>query len=395
MELKARVTGKRIASIDRMRGFSLLGIFLVNMISFHSPFFYIDPEKWWDGTLNLVTYRFIDIFVQASFYPLFAMLFGYGLVILRERTLEKGNSFNQLAIRRLAILLLMGMLHAFLIWEGDILITYAVCGFAFLLFIGWSARRLFIGGFILYIVPNMLLLLMLALTMLASPDEPFTMYDKEAAEQAMDAYQTGTFAEVAVQRIDEWTKNNNLLGFIFYLITILPLFMIGAGAAKIKLFEDVGEKRRKLAYLTVVLAAAGLLIKTSPYLLDRTLVTDYAQDVFGGALLAMAYALIIAFASEKRTFDKVLAPLEAAGRLSISNYLFQSIVATLIFYSYGFGFYGKVSLFAGTILALSIYVIQLVLSSWWVKRYYYGPVEWLWRSGTYLKKQRLKREDIS
>lgn len=395
MELKARVTGKRIASIDRMRGFSLVGIFLVNMISFHSPYFYIDPEQWWDGTLNLVTYRFIDIFVQASFYPLFAMLFGYGLVILRERTLEKGNSFNRLAIRRLAILLLMGMLHAFLIWEGDILITYAVCGFAFLLFIGWSARRLFIGGFILYIVPNILLLLMLALTMLASPEEPFTMYEKEAAEQAMDAYQTGTFAEVAVQRIDEWTKNNNLLGFIFYLITILPLFMIGAGAAKIKLFEDVGEKRRKLAYLTVVLAAAGLLIKTFPYLLNRTLVTDYAQDVFGGTLLAMAYALIIALASEKRTFDKVLVPLEAAGRLSISNYLFQSIVATLIFYSYGLGFYGKVSLFTGTILALSIYVIQLVLSSWWVKRYYYGPVEWVWRSGTYLKKQRLKREDIS
>jgi uncharacterized protein len=395
MELKAQATGKRIASIDRMRGFSLLGIFLVNMISFHSPYFYINPEKWWDGTLNSATYRFIDIFVQASFYPLFAMLFGYGLVILRERALEKGNSFNQLAVRRLAILLLMGMLHAFLIWEGDILITYAVCGFAFLLFIGWSARRLFIGGFILYIVPNMLLLLMLALTMLASPDEPFTMYDKEAAEQAMDAYQTGTFAEVAVQRIDEWTKNNNLLGFFFYFITILPLFMIGAGAAKIKLFEDVGGKWHKLAYLTAVLAAAGLLIKTAPYFWDRTLVTDYAQDVFGGALLAMAFALIIALASEKRIFDKVLAPLEAAGRLSISNYLFQSIVSTIIFYSYGLGYYGKVSLFAGTILAFCIYVIQIALSSWWVKRYYYGPVEWLWRSGTYLKKQRLKRENIS
>lgn len=395
MELKTQAAGNRIVSIDRMRGFSLLGIFLVNMISFHSPYFYIDPEKWWDGTINLVTYRFIDIFVQASFYPLFAMLFGYGLVILRERTLQKGIGFNLLAIRRLSILLLMGLLHAFLIWEGDILITYAVCGFVFLLFIGWSARRLLIAGFILYIVPNLLLLFMLGAADALQGEGEFTMYDKEAANQAMMVYQTGSFAEVTEQRITEWYKNNNLIGFIFYIITILPLFMIGAGAAKLRLFENMKSIRLKMAYSAAALAIAGLLIKTLPYFSGRTLMTDYAQDVFGGAILAMAYALFIALASEKRNFDKVLAPLEAAGRLSISNYLFQSIVATLIFYSYGFGYYGEISIFAGSILALSIYTIQLAASTWWIKRFYYGPVEWLWRSGTYLNKQRFKKEDGS
>lgn len=395
MELKAQPAGKRIVSIDRMRGFSLLGIFLVNMISFHSPYFYIDPENWWQGTLNLVTYRFIDIFVQASFYPLFAMLFGYGLVILRERTLQKGISFTPLALRRLSILLLMGLLHAFFIWEGDILITYAVCGFVFLFLIGWNARRLLIAGFILYIVPNLLLLFMLGAADAMQGGSEFTMYDQEAATQAMMAYQTGSFAEVTEQRVTEWYKNNDLIGFIFYLITILPLFMIGAGAAKLRLFENVESKRLKMAKYAIALVLAGLLIKSLPYLMDRTLGTDYAQDAFGGAMLAMAYALFIALASEKRTFDKLLAPLEAAGRLSISNYLFQSIVATLIFYSYGLGYYGKISIFAGSVLALSIYAFQLAASTLYIKRYYYGPVEWLWRSGTYMKRQRFKKEDGS
>lgn len=391
MEINRQVYGNRIVSIDRMRGFSLLGIFLVNMISFHSPYFYIDPETWWNGSANLFTYRFIDLFIQASFYPLFAMLFGYGLVILRGRILEKGMKFNPLALRRLSILLFIGGLHAFLIWEGDILITYAVCGFVFLLFIGWSAKRLFIAGLTVYIVPNVLLLLMLGAASAIDGGAEFSMYDGQAADQAISIYQTGSFTDVTEYRMSEWYKNNNLMGLFFYLITILPLFMIGAGAAKLRLFENVHDNRRKIGTAAAILAILGLLIKAVPYLYVKTLMTDYGQDVFGGALLAMAYALIIALLSEYRKFDRVFYPLEAAGRLSISNYLFQSVVSTMIFYSYGLGYYGDLSIFSGTMLALGIYVIQLAFSSWWVRKFYYGPVEWLWRSGTYLKKQRFKK----
>lgn len=390
MDSNGRASG-RIVSIDRMRGFSLLGIFLVNMISFHSPYFYIDPETWWEGNINLFTYRFIDVLIQASFYPLFAMLFGYGLVILRERILDKGLKFTPLAVRRLSLLLLIGCIHAFFIWEGDILITYAVCGFAFLLFLGWSAKRLMIAGLAIYIVPNLLLVLMLGAASTVEGGAEFSMYDGQAAEQAINVYRTGSFAEVTEQRMTEWYKNNNLMGLFFYLITILPLFMFGAGAAKMRLFEKVHRNKKKIRTYAAALSILGLLIKSIPYLYGRTLMTDYAQDIFGGAMLAMAYALIIALLSEHRKMDRVLYPLEAAGRLSISNYLFQSIFSTMIFYSYGLGYYGDVSIFAGTMLALAIYASQLAVSSWWVKRFYYGPVEWLWRSGTYLKKQRFKK----
>ncbi|CAM3774673.1 DUF418 domain-containing protein [Mesobacillus thioparans] len=390
MEINERASG-RIVSIDRMRGFSLLGIFLVNMISFHSPYFYIDPETWWDGNINLFTYRIIDVLIQASFYPLFAMLFGYGLVILRERILDKGLKFTPLAFRRLSLLLLIGCIHAFFIWEGDILITYAVCGFVFLLFLKWSAKRLMIAGLIIYIVPNVLLVLMLGAASAVEGGAEFSMYDEQTAAQALAVYQTGSFTEVTEQRMTEWYENNNLMGFFFYLITILPLFMIGASAAKMRLFEQVHRNKKKIGTAAAILASLGLLIKTVPYFYEKTLMTDYAQDIFGGVMLAMAYALIIALLSENRKMDRILYPLEAAGRLSISNYLFQSIFSTMIFYSYGLGYYGNVSIFAGTLLALAIYASQLAVSSWWVKRFYYGPVEWLWRSCTYLKKQRFKK----
>ncbi|WP_210364626.1 DUF418 domain-containing protein [Bacillus sp. REN3] len=391
MQANDRPGGNRIVSIDRMRGFSLLGIFLVNMISFHSPFFYIDPGTWWDGTSSRITYKLIDLFVQASFYPLFAMLFGYGLVILRERTLDKGMPFYPIAFRRLSILLSFGIVHAFLIWSGDILITYAICGFVFLFFIDWGAKRLLFAGLALYIIPNLLLLMMLTLSLLAEPNASFSIYDREAAEQAIEIYQTGSFMEITEQRIKEWDEHHNIPGLLFYLITILPLFLIGAAAAKWRLFENVSSKKQGMASFAVVMAAAGLLLKVIPYLTVRNIVTDYAQDTFGGPLLSVSYALWIALASENRKMDRLFAPLEAAGRLSISHYLFQSVFSTMIFYSYGLGYFGKVSLFEGTMLAIGIYTIQLAASGLWVRRFFYGPVEWLWRSGTYMKKQPLKR----
>jgi uncharacterized protein len=395
MESSNRLGGNRIVSIDRMRGFSLLGIFFVNMISFHSPLFDIDPLTWWEGPLNRTTYILIDVLVQASFYPLFAMLFGYGLVILRERTLEKNLKFYPLALRRLTILLVMGMIHAFLVWEGDILITYAVCGFAFLLFISWSAKRLLVAGLLIYIIPNLILLLMLGAAVLLEGSGELSLYDQEAANQAIALYQSGSFAEITEQRIAEWSENNGAFGFLFYFITIFPLFLIGAAAAKKRLFEKVELKKREMGSYAAVLAFFGLLLKLLPYIIDRNLMTDYLQDIFGGAMLAMVYALLIALISNNKKFDRMFAPLEATGRLSISNYLFQSLLSTLIFYNYGMGYYGKISLFAGCALALLIYSFQLAASSWWVARFHYGPVEWLWRIGTYWKWQPFKKEKLT
>ena len=160
----------RIVSLDMIRGVAILGIFLVNMLSFHSPFLYIDPLEWWQEPVDRGIYIFIDIFVQASFYPLFSILFGYGLILLWERTVQKGLHFYPIIIRRLSLLLIVGLAHAFLIWHGDILFNYALLGFIFLLFNRLSGKGMLIMGSILYLIPNLLLFGLLLLMVMMMTD---------------------------------------------------------------------------------------------------------------------------------------------------------------------------------------------------------------------------------
>jgi uncharacterized protein len=382
----------RIVSIDSMRGFAILGIFLVNMLSFHSPILYLDPFKWWEGSANLAVYRLIDLFVQASFYPLFAMLFGYGLVLFQERTLEKGLSFPKLAFRRLGFLAIMGLLHALFIWHGDILFNYAMLGFLFLLFIRMRGTGLLLTGTLLYILPNLLFSGLLLLSVLIAPADQMNTYDMKEAKASLEIYQNGTFIEIMNQRVTDWYGVNNLVGLIFSIVTIFPFFFIGAWAGKVKLFENVAKHRKTMMWVAVVFFGLGLLIKSVPYVIERNLFIEYVQDIFGGPLFAIAYALCIALLFERKRVQKWLLPLAAVGKLSLSNYLLQSIIFTLIFYQYGLGLYGNVSVVAGTMIAIAFFICQILVSRIWVKNYYYGPFEWVWRSVTYGSWQRWKKQ---
>lgn len=383
----------RIISLDIMRGFAILGIFLVNMLSFHSPFLYLDPFEWWSAPADKSTYVFIDIFVQASFYPLFSMLFGYSLVILRERALAKGLPFVNIALRRLILLLLIGIIHAFLIWHGDILINYAVFGFLFLLFIKMSGRTMLLTGILLYLIPNLLFTILFAVTVMLVPGEELSIYNASAAEASLKVYQNGSIGEIIAQRVEDWSLANNLVTLPIMFASIFPLFLIGGGAAKLKWLEETEWVRRFLKKIMIGSLAAGLFIKLLPYLLESNLAVNYTQDIFGGPLLAIGYGLAIALAIKYGKAPAFLARFSYVGKLSITNYLLQSVVSTLIFYSYGLGFYGKVSAFGGTIMVIIFFAIQIVMSRFWVDRYYYGPVEWLWRSFTYFTIPGWRRKD--
>ena len=176
------------------------------------------------------------------------------------------------------------------------------------------------------------------------------------------------------------------------LFSLLPLFLIGGGAAKYKWFERIHEHRKGLTITLIVTLMLGLFFKLLPYLFTTNLPTTYAQDIFGGPLLAISYGLMVVFFAEKKVLNKLLTSISYVGRMSFSNYLFQSILSTLIFYHYGLGYYGKISVLTGTILVFAIYVFQMILSRLWLKYYYYGPAEWIWRNFTYFKKQSFRRK---
>lgn len=374
---------RRIHSIDAMRGFALFGILIVNFLSFHSPYTHIDPFNYWDKAGDSTVFPIIDVFFQASFYPLFSLLFGYGVMILKERAELKGVHSPLLLARRFLFLLIIGLCHALFIWHGDILVTYAIAGFALILFIELSGKLLILLGLLIYIIPNLLLVGVLFLTLFIEPDLSVMMTTSVA--DIVQVYQSGTWLEIVRQNIDDWLMNNNLATMPILMISILPLFLIGAGLRKLQVVEKLEQRRMTAFVLMIVFLTTGYLIKLLPYFISTNLAMQYIQDIFGGPLVAVGYSLLILVLVNSK-IGMITKPLQTIGRLSMTNYLMQSIVATCLFYSYGFGLYGNVSLLTGTVIALILYVCQIVLSMIWMKYFVYGPFEWCWRWFTYWQK---------
>jgi uncharacterized protein len=383
---------ERIVSLDVIRGISLLGIFIINMISFHSPFLYMDPYSWWKTPDDAVLYPWIDVLVQASFYPLFAMLFGYGLSIQQERANQKGMPFYSFGVRRLLVLLFIGSVHAFLIWSGDILINYAVFGLLLLLFMRMAGKSLLLLGSLLLLIPQLFFSIFLVLMTYSDPAGVAHYTNITAVQDSVAAYASGSFADIMIQRFSDWYAVNSPGNLLFLTLSILPVMMIGAGAGKLKLLEKAVEYKRSWLLLGSVLLTASIGLKLLPILIEANTAYSYIQDYLGGPFLSVSYAIILPLLLENENVKKWTRPLASAGRMSLSNYLLQSIIGTLIFYSYGLGLYGEVTLTTGTLLAGGIFIIQMILSEIWLSRFRFGPAEKLWRVLSYGKSSVKKSE---
>lgn len=384
MSIKPTGVNERIISIDVMRGFALLGIFVVNMLFFHSPYIYINPYTWFQNPSDFETFKMIDIFVQGSVYPLFSMLFGYGLAMQFLKSTANGGPFAKFAVRRLTILLIIGCIHAFLIWAGDILITYALAGFVLILMIRLKPIWLLLISIFLFLIPNGLLYGLVYLGSLLEPNATIIYTGIQEIEASIVAYGQGSWGDIFSQRLADWLyMSGNGLIVISMLFTIVPFLLLGAAAAKWKLIERARELKVYWMITVLVMLIAGTVIKWLPYLLEANLFTMGIQDTFGGPLQAIAYAGIIALVCSIPFAAKILSPISKVGRMSMTTYLMQSIIATTIFYAYGFGLYGKIDLSTGTWMAIGIYAFQVVFAEIWFTKFKQGPVELLWRKLTY------------
>ena len=383
MKVRPTELHERVVAIDMMRGFSLLGIFIVNMLAFHTPFYYINPYTWYTYPLDKETFQWIDIVVQASVYPLFSMLFGYGLMMQFRKSQDLGNSFIPVGLRRLSILLIIGILHAFLVWSGDILITYALSGFIVLSLLRLSKVWLISIASLLYILPN-LGLAFLSYIFAASGEEFYT--GVEELESSLVAFGSGSWMDIFMQRAADWTYANIESGSLFLIgMTILPYMLLGAAAAQGKLIERTSSKKTFWVTLTAITLIAGFSLKQLPYLFEANFYYMFVQDFFGGPLVAIGYAGLITLLCQLSIFRKLLSPVAKVGRMSMTTYLSQSLIATTIFYSYGYGLYGKMDVLTGTWMAVGIFVIQMIFAEIWLSKFKQGPVEAIWKRATYGK----------
>ena len=384
VNVKPTMLQERIATLDILRGCSLVGILLVNMFAFYLPMPYIDLATWFTTPSDIVWQQNLDIYVQSSFYPLFAMLFGYGLAMQWQKAQSREVSFYGLGFRRLTALFVFGLIHAVLIWWGDILMTYAFCGVFLLLLLRFKPIWLLVisialnGGFQLFMIPAMMFATISGL-------DASAYVDIVGIEQAVTAYGSGNWIDAFMQRLTDLSIQASVYMWIMSLFTILPYMLIGAAASKWRLVERAKEKIWLWAGLTVFGLAVGIYMKSLPILQTKTFLTDYLKVYVGGPILSVGYIGVIVLLCLIPIMPKVLSPLAKIGRMSLTMYILQSIIGTCIFYQFGLGWYGKVSVTTGVLIAIGIIVAQMIIAELWLSKFQQGPLEMLWRKMTYKK----------
>lgn len=418
----------RIGLVDALRGVALLGILLVNVAWFAQPFmteFLTNPPP--QSGIDTAAEFFVRLVAESKFYAMFSLLFGFGMAIQMSRAEARSISFVPLFFRRMFVLMLIAAAHVMLLWYGDILHAYALLGCVLLLFRNCRPRTLVIWMVVLTGAPALLLTCLAGLSMFfqklaadqgwpapastatapaAAPDSaPAANFDGEspfATEEAwnryvdreyareMAAFQTGTFAEQLPIRLLNFLFGGLMLVIVYP--TILTMFLLGLWLAKRGILHNPAAHRDWLRPAAIFGIAIGLPLN----LLYAWVVYSASDDRSGalwlvatpltyiaGPLMCIGYVAALTLAWQTERGRRILSWPAWPGRMALSNYLLQSVICTTIFYSYGLGLFGKVGQTGLIAIALGLYLMQILISRWWLSRFRFGPMEWLWRTGTY------------
>lgn len=371
---------ERLVIIDILRGVALLGIFSVNMLFFSSAAGYFGLTGFWPGPINRGLEAFIRIFAQGAFYSLFSFLFGLGFAL----QLRRGRASLPRFRRRLAVLLGIGLVHASLIWYGDILLTYAAAGFVMTLFAFQRSRVLLVGAVVFFAL---------------SCGSYLGFFNLGLAGRApwlnvqvfAQTFGAGSYAEVVAYQLR--MVGREVLNFPSFLPTVLWLFLLGALSGRAGLFSHPNRR----VWLGVLAAALPLALIFKGFYAYWFLSGTYHpfalgfSFALGGPALMFVYLSSLSLLLQNPAWGRRLAGFGAAGKMALSNYLAQSVVCTLIFNGYGLGYFGDLGLVVTMPLVLIIFALQVAFSRAWLGRFRFGPAEWVWRSLTYGTLQPLRR----
>lgn len=405
---------QRIHFLDVLRGIAIQCIFMANIGFFSGLFFFPESARnanfmfVTDDILGLCSYMLID----GKFYSIFSLLFGIGCYMQYQKLQQTNKPFAPFFKRRMFWLLMFGLIHLMVFWQGDILTLYAVLGFALIPFINISNRRLlfFAGLLILLPILNWLVIHVLGIE-----------YPKYFRLISIDIWVTNGFPQI---KWGETTYND----FIFLLNndSWLNLFVMNFGNAFLRLYSILEEGRifkvlgifligiwagRKIinenllenTKLLKSIALIGILIGL-PMSAFRTYLEFIAEPsemssllgtmsyAFGTVPFALGYAALIALIFKRK--PKFLQWLAPAGKMAFTNYISHTLFGIIFFYGVGFGFAGQMGFTLITLIASGVFLAQVLFSTIWLRYFKYGPLEWLWRQLTYGKILKLKKTPI-
>ena len=378
---------ERIASIDVLRGIALFGVMAVNLVeAFRVSLF----QQFGAGEAAQPVYdklagAFVHVALHMKAFALFSFLFGVSLAILYDRLSGSGRPLYWLS-RRLAALLVFGLVHLLLIWNGDILTEYALAGFVVLPLLAMSNRALGLAA----IVSLLAFIALPALPLLEWPDADF--FSAHAA-QANHVYATGSFSDIWRFSLSELPLIALLHAYVFP--RTIALFLIGALAWRAGVFRGSTEDRERLFWVAVGGCAIGGFLTLTEYggvrqTLNGLGMFRNALPSMAPVILALGYgAAIIAF-MQSRTRPSVLRAFAPLGRMAFTNYILQSLVFAFVFFGYGLGYFGQLGPFVTLALGTALFALQCWASALWLRYYRFGPLEWLWRTLMYGRVQPMR-----
>jgi uncharacterized protein len=397
------VPRQRIQVIDVLRGWAMFGVLLVDIGALWQP-------DLWTATEQGV-YHFFELFAEEKFYTLLSFLFGLGFSLQLIRAEGRGPGFIAAYGRRLFVLLLIGVFQTvFLLWDGPILIEYAAMGFLLLLLRGLPSRTLLPLALILMLVPwaHTAGVDYIHARRLANPQtQPGVLRADSAASAdwvALRQEAKKTVGEPSYARRVSLQARQFYLGHIKHPsgfwwngMYVLGLFLVGLYVGRRGFLLDIPAHLPLVRRVLIWGLALGLVANAIRYFIppfNLAYATSHGVKrlvaVFGDPALAFAYAAAIVLLAQRPVWQRRLAPLAAAGRMSLTNYLLMAVLLGILVPTFGFGVYKRIGPILSPFLAVAIYAALMWLSTWWLKRFRFGPVEWLWRSATYAKWQPMR-----
>lgn len=384
--LQPTAPGQRITELDALRGLALFGILAINVYVFNAPYAYMwDFYSAFGASEGQVHEWVLTLFGGKSMF-IYAFLFGFGFYLQWQRFNQKKGNFQAFYLRRMGVLALFGLVHLFFFWYGDILLPYALMGIVLLFIRRWNDTLLLLLSFLLLLAPAIAGLLTntwgwpsLHATL------PFEL------SQIIDVYQQGSYLDMLKMNLHQYAslKNEKLW---MYIPKELALFTGGYLAAKHGFLQRI--KAKPLFYLitALVAVAVGLLFLNFNGVLYTQLQMSGQQwmpvkialyVLIADGLQGIAYIVILIAAFQFRFFSRLLHVFSYAGKMALTNYLMQTLIATVIFSGFGLGYYGSLSPSALLFLTIGIYSFQVVFSALYLRHNAQGPLERVWRRLSY------------
>ena len=388
----------RHAALDVLRGFALLGILPMNVQAMAMPgSAYTNPASYGDLTgVNRAVWIVSHVLTDMKMMAIFSMLFGAGVCLFAERAQAKHGASTLLHYRRNLALLVIGLLHAWLLFHGDILVHYALCAFVIYLFRNARPRTLVIVGSLLLAVP----VVVYGLGGLAMRGMPADVVAKIAVDAgwapppdkiaAQLEGMRGSLIDQIRTRAPTTIALETFVFAIFFVWRVSGLMLLGMALYKtgFLLARLPTSTYARVAMLTLPIGFALALFGASMnfragWTFEYSMLLGPLPNYFGSLAIALGYISLVAIALQREWLPSISKRLAAVGRMAFTNYLMHSVLAVVVF-NFG-GLFGAPRWQQASFVVV-VWILQLAWSPLWLKRYAFGPVEWLWRAATYGKR---------